>query len=82
MFGNFLGVREQVLGEDVIFGAVAESAWIYFSVATVSGAAFIGASWQMYRGRGMEGTASMFRYSTLYLAALFFAMVADTLLIG
>ena len=65
-----------------IFGAVAESAWIYFSVATVSGAAFIGASWQMYRGRGMEGTASMFRYSTLYLAALFFAMVADTLLIG
>jgi len=65
----------------LIFGAVAELAWLYFAVAAVSGAGFIVAAVQMYRGRGLDGTAPMFRYSTLYLAALFLAMVADTLLI-
>jgi protoheme IX farnesyltransferase len=64
----------------LIFGAVAELAWLYFAVAGLAGAGFIGAAVQMYRGRGLDGTAPMFRYSTLYLAALFLAMVADTLL--
>jgi len=66
----------------LIFGAVTELAWLYFAVAVVGGGAFIWASVSMYRGQGMEGTTPMFRTSTLYLAALFFAMVADTLLLG
>jgi len=66
----------------LIFGAVEELAWVYFAVAAVGGAAFIRASIAMYRGRGLTGTAPMFRMSTLYLAALFTAMVIDTLLLG
>lgn len=65
----------------LIFGAVAELAWIYFAAAVVGGVAFIAASLKMYRGRGLEGTKAMFRTSTLYLAALFFAMVGDTLIL-
>lgn len=65
----------------LIFGAVAALAWIYFVVAILGGLAFVFAAAQMYRGHGMEGTAPMFRYSTLYLAALFFSMVADTLIL-
>ena len=55
---------------------------VIFAVAVLGGGAFIAASISMYRGRGMEGTTPMFRTSTLYLAALFFAMVADTLILG
>ncbi len=66
----------------LIFGAVATLAWIYFAVAALGGMAFMAAAVAMYRGQGMDGTAPMFRYSTLYLAALFLAMVADTLLLG
>ena len=66
----------------LLFGAVATLGWIYFAVATVGGLAFIAAAVAMYRGRGMDGTAPMFRYSTLYLAALFLAMVADALILG
>lgn len=66
----------------LIFGTVAALSWIYFSVAVVGGAAFVWASITMYRGQGMVGTIAMFRTSTLYLAALFLAMVADTLLLG
>ena len=66
----------------LLFGAVATLAWIYFTVAVLGGLAFVGAGIAMYRGRGLEGTAVMFRFSTLYLAALFLAMVADTLILG
>jgi len=65
-----------------IFGAVAELSALYFAVAIASGAGFVGASIVMYRGEGTEGTAPMFRYSTLYLAVLFLVMVADSLILG
>ncbi|MQC17491.1 MAG: protoheme IX farnesyltransferase [Chloroflexi bacterium] len=66
----------------LLFGAVATLGWIYFAVAVLGGLAFVGAGLAMYHGRGLEGTAVMFRFSTLYLAALFLAMVADTLILG
>ena len=65
----------------LIFGAVAALGPLYFAVAIASGLGFVGASIVMYRGQGLEGTAPMFRYSTLYLAVLFLAMVADSLIL-
>ncbi|MGE3960805.1 MAG: heme o synthase [Dehalococcoidia bacterium] len=65
----------------LIFGTVAALGAIYFATAAATGAGFIAASVVMYRGQGLEGTAPMFRYSTLYLAALFLAMVADSLIL-
>ncbi|MBM4410006.1 MAG: protoheme IX farnesyltransferase [Chloroflexi bacterium] len=66
----------------LIFGAVATMGAIYFAVAALGGVGFAFAAWRILRGQGLEGTRAMFRYSTLYLAALFGAMVADRMLIG
>ncbi len=61
----------------LIFGAVARMNLIYFGVAFLGGAGFVWCAWRIARGQGTEGTRAMFRYSTLYLAALFAAMVLD-----
>ena len=66
----------------VIFGAVARMGAIYFSVALVGGAGFVWFAWRIARGQGTEGTRAMFRYSTLYLAALFAAMILDRAVFG
>ena len=60
-----------------IFGAVARMGVIYFAVALLGGAGFTWYALRIARGRGTEGTRAMFRYSTLYLTALFAAMVLD-----
>ncbi|MSQ29254.1 MAG: protoheme IX farnesyltransferase [Dehalococcoidia bacterium] len=70
------------LAISLIFGAVAVMGAIYFAVATVGGIGFVFTAWRIMRGQGLEGTRTMFRYSTLYLAALFGAMVADRMLLG
>lgn len=66
----------------LIFGTVAAMGLIYFAVATFGGLGFVATAWRITRGEGTEGTRAMFRYSTLYLAALFAAMVADRMLLG
>ena len=66
----------------LIFGAVATMGAIYFAVAALGGLGFVFTAWRITRGQGLEGTRAMFRYSTLYLAALFGAMVADRMLLG
>lgn len=66
----------------LIFGAVAVMGIIYFAVALAGGAGFIYTAWRIFRGAGTEGTRLMFRYSTLYLAGLFAAMVADRMLLA
>lgn len=63
----------------LMFGAAAELSWLYFAVAATGGAGFIALAWRLLRG-GSE--LPLWRYSTLYLAALFAAMVADQLLLG
>lgn len=60
-----------------IFGAVARMGVIYFAVALLGGAGFTWYALRIARGRGTEDTRAMFRYSTLYLTALFAAMVLD-----
>lgn len=66
----------------LIFGAVSTLELIYFIVAIVGGTGFVWYALQMARAAGTERTRAMFRYSTLYLGALFVAMVADRLLLG
>lgn len=66
----------------LIFGAVGQLGLIYFAVAVLGGAGFLWCSVRIFRGRGTEGTRGMFRYSTLYLAALFASMVADRMLVS
>ncbi|MCK9487184.1 MAG: heme o synthase [Dehalococcoidia bacterium] len=64
----------------LIFGAAAWLGWIYFAVAIIGGAGFVWISIGVARAPGAEGTRPMFRYSTLYLAALFFAIALEPVL--
>ena len=66
----------------LIFGATAHMGLLYFAFAMFGGAGFMWFAWRIFKGQGTEGTRGMFRYSTLYLAALFAAMVADRALFG
>jgi heme o synthase len=66
----------------LIFGAIATLSWIYFAVAILGGIGFTRAAMVMLRGRGLDGTDGMFRFSTSYLAALFIAMVVDNAVFG
>ncbi len=65
----------------LIFGAVLQLGLIYFTVAMVGGFGFLWCAYRIFRGEGTEGTRGMFRFSTLYLAALFASMVADRMLL-
>lgn len=66
----------------LIFGAAVALAWLYFAVAIVGGIGFVWVSIRLARGAGSQGAKAMFRYSTLYLGALFLAMVVDSLALG
>jgi len=66
----------------LMFGSAAALGALYFVVAIVGGLGFTWFSIRMYRGAGLAGTRGMFRYSTLYLAVLFAAMVLDRALLG
>ena len=63
----------------LMFGAATQLSWLYFAVAIGGGAGFVWLAWRLLRGTG--GERPLWRYSTLYLAALFGAMVADQLLL-
>jgi heme o synthase len=66
----------------LIFGAAAVLSWLYFAVAVVGGLGFVWVAVGLARAPGNQGAKAMFRYSTLYLGALFFAMVVDSLVLG
>jgi protoheme IX farnesyltransferase len=66
----------------IIFGAVADLRAIYLAAALIGGAAFLWFAFKLHRGEGIDGARPLFRYSILYLAALFGAMAADQLILG
>lgn len=66
----------------VAFWAIAGLTLIYLSVAVAGGAIFIWLALLLRRGGGKPAAARLFRYSTVYLALLFAAMLADALLTG
>ncbi|MEX2373640.1 MAG: heme o synthase, partial [Dehalococcoidia bacterium] len=65
----------------LIFGATAALGWLYFAVAIAGGLGFVWAAVRVARAPGAQGARPMFRYSTLYLGALFLVMVVDSLLL-
>ena len=54
---------------------------IYLTVAAASGAAFLWLAWQQIRLATVAAAMRLFTFSLYYLAALFFAMVADRLIL-
>ena len=66
----------------LIFGAASAMGWLYFTVATLGGAGFVWVAVLLARGEGNSAAKPMFRYSTIYLALLFLAMVVDRLVLS
>ncbi len=66
----------------LIFGVVMELSLLYFAVAFLGGLGFLLSAWRVMRSPGATEARQMFRYSTLYLALLFAAMVVDQGLFG
>ena len=79
--------RRQILGYAIALVAVtlivapfAGLGWLYGSAAAVLGALFVAGAWRLYRRPETAHAIALFRYSILYLFALFLVMTADALL--
>ncbi|HUN91519.1 MAG TPA: heme o synthase [Burkholderiaceae bacterium] len=60
--------------------ATGQSGWIYVVAATILGAIFVRYAWQLYRHRDDRVAWQTFKYSIVYLAALFSALLVDKFL--
>lgn len=63
----------------ILFAGVADLEAIYWGVAGLSGAAFIGLAVKLWRAPDIAQAWPLFKFSTYYLAALFAAMMVDQL---
>jgi protoheme IX farnesyltransferase len=66
----------------LMFGAVAELRWLYFSVAVLGGLGFVWYARRLRHSEGVRLAIPVYLYSLLYLAALFAAVMADVLVLG
>ena len=71
-----------VLALSVWYGLAADSAAIYWLVAIAGGAGFVWQVLALWRNTTPKVAMSLFRYSIVYLGALFLAMGADVLVWG
>ena len=58
--------------------AEASLGWIYLMSSSVLGIGFVGLAWRLKRRPEIEGARAVFFYSMIYLAALFLAMMVDS----
>ena len=85
--------RRQILGYSALLVPVSVAPtllgfadWVYGGTAITLGAIFLGVAWKVYRNTatspdGMGPEKRLFKFSLLYLACLFGALVADLLLL-
>lgn len=56
--------------------------WIYLALAIILGAVFLRYAWNVWRAGGQSNIWGLYKYSLLYLALLFGAMVLDRMLLA
>jgi protoheme IX farnesyltransferase len=61
-------------------GFAGDTGPVYFVAAVTLGGAFVYYVWRLWRSPGTTGAMALFKYSMLYLALLFAAIAADTLI--
>jgi protoheme IX farnesyltransferase len=61
---------------------IGASGWLYAAVAAVLGLAFAARTWQLRSDTSAGAAMGVFRFSIYYLALIFVAVAADTLLLG
>ena len=65
----------------LVFALISSVGWIYLGSAAVLGAVFILFAWQLKQNDSRPRARKLYLYSLLYLALLFVAMIADTLIV-
>ncbi|MEW6567657.1 MAG: heme o synthase [Chloroflexota bacterium] len=70
-------VQVVVLG--LMLGALEHSGWLYLIAAATPGLALVRRAWRLWRDGGHRSAWGMYRFSSLYLALLFGALMLDTL---
>lgn len=68
-----------MLALTTMFAATGAVGLVYLACAVVLGALFIYYAWRLNRRPEIEGAKSLYLYSLLYLAALFLAIIVDSL---
>ncbi len=68
-----------MLALTTMFAATGAVGLVYLASAVVLGALFIYYAWRLNRRPGIEGAKPLYLYSLLYLAALFLAIIVDSL---
>lgn len=68
-----------MLALTTMFAATGAVGLVYLASAAVLGALFIYYAWRLIRRPEIEGAKPLYLYSLLYLAALFLAIIADSL---
>jgi protoheme IX farnesyltransferase len=66
-----------LFGVSLLPFAIRMSGWIYLAAACTLGALFLAHAWRIYRAYSDAAARRAFRYSIVYLAALFAALLVD-----
>jgi protoheme IX farnesyltransferase len=66
----------------LMFGLTTAVGWLYLNLAIILGVVFVALAWQLRRHRTSRQAKTMYLYSLLYLALLFIAIMADTMVSG
>lgn len=77
-----LGYSGMLLTVSLLPFVLHSSGWLYLAGAIPLGLGFVYHAWRLYRGREDEHAMATFRYSILYLFALFALLLADRFVPG
>ncbi len=69
----------QVVALTLLLPVAGLGGWVFLVAAMALGAPLVGNAWRLWRGGGNRNAWRMYRYSSLYLALIFGALVLDTL---
>ncbi len=65
----------------LLLGPAAQLGWIYLATAAISGIVFVACAFQLWRRPAETSPMRLFTYSLIYLALIFVAMGADSLIL-
>ncbi len=65
----------------LLLGPAAQLGWIYLAIAAISGIVFVACAFQLWRRPAETSPMRLFTYSLIYLAIIFVAMGADSLIL-
>lgn len=71
-----------LIGLSLLLTPIQAMGWIYLALALILGGIFLHSAWGVWRRGDQAAIWGLYKYSLLYLALLFVAMVVDRLILG